>query len=725
MIKCPKCNKELKDEAKFCYNCGAQIFETIFCTKCGNKTSTEFNNCPSCGAPLTPAPFAAQSSTTSETESVVENQPIETPKAENVVKDQNASLPETVSPVQTASAAMAKKPFPLKAVVFGAIGIVVVAIIAIIIVLISEKTKNNIDYAFYFKDNEILYTDFIESHQLTTRFNNEISNDEMPYVISSSEVVPYVSENGKYVFYPDKVDTSDQGKNLYFKEIAKLDSEAVKVDSGVVCYTVNAAATVVTYMKYDGDPHSATLYQYKIDDDSKEKIASEVNYFKVSDDGKTIIYMNTENSLYFKKSDQDKEKMSSDISSLKYINEEFNTVYYIKEDSLYKQVIGEDKEKIVSDIFNIIEIYDSGEIYYIKNDLKNISYMDYVDDDMKEIDATITQPDFPDYPDAPDYPSYSDYDDLDEYDVAFEKYRKDYEEYQAECEALDDAYYDALDVYQAKVARDELRSSLEAKTIEQICCSLYFYNGVEEINIADSLIHDDFDGYGITANDVPVIAYAAQKQTNIVKTKLSDITSIDDIDDKVQENLHSSFDTYIAVKDTATVIDSEKAPGFFQINDSGTVVYYIDDIDSSYEYYGTLYRIDIIDGVVGKPEMYSEDVYALYSYFVNNNDFLYFKDIKGRDGELYINKSRIDYDVNIYRCIAEGDNKNYKLFYFVDYIDDNGTLKVYDGENSTKISDDVYHYVTVPDGRILYLYDYSENYNNGELYEWSGEETKK
>lgn len=29
MITCPKCNKELSDDTKFCDGCGAQIFETF------------------------------------------------------------------------------------------------------------------------------------------------------------------------------------------------------------------------------------------------------------------------------------------------------------------------------------------------------------------------------------------------------------------------------------------------------------------------------------------------------------------------------------------------------------------------------------------------------------------------------------------------------------------------------------------------------------------------
>ena len=47
------------------------------------------------------------------------------------------------------------------------------------------------------------------------------------------------------------------------------------------------------------------------------------------------------------------------------------------------------------------------------------------------------------------------------------------------------------------------------------------------------------------------------------------------------------------------------------------------------------------------------------------------------------------------------------------------------GGEPVKISDDTSDFTMVPDGRILYLYDYSQNYFKGELREWSGGETRK
>ena len=73
------------------------------------------------------------------------------------------------------------------------------------------------------------------------------------------------------------------------------------------------------------------------------------------------------------------------------------------------------------------------------------------------------------------------------------------------------------------------------------------------------------------------------------------------------------------------------------------------------------------------------------------------------------------------------DEESGKLAYFVDWNEEkeNGTLKVYNGKKSTKVSDDVYNCVFSADGKILYLYDYSTNYYKGDLYVFNKGKSKK
>lgn len=733
MTICPKCNKELSDGTKFCDGCGAQIFETVFCPNCGEQTTTEFAFCQSCGASMTQAPAEVQPE--EQTEVQDEAQPETQPEEQTEVQ------PEA----QPVAAPTAKKKFPKKAIIFGIIGVAVIAVLIFIISALSsgsKKPKNN--YALYLKDSEIFYSNLKKSSdpwQLTTRLvDNDDGNVSNITLISSAYrlgAYTYMSEDGKYIFFPDKVDDSF---NLYFKNVKKPKSEAVKIDSGIGSYTVNTSATLVTYDK------EGNLYQYNIKKDSKDKIASDVTDFYVSDNGKKIFYKNSEGNLYLKNDGKEKEKIASDISYIKYVSEDFNTIYYTKDNTLYKKVNGKDKEKIASDVSSVINIYDSGEIYYLKDKDEEISLMDYVTDDMKELDASITEPEYPeynspeypDYPDSPDYPSWYDYETDDEYYAARDAYYEAYEEWEEEYDRIREEYYDACDKYEEeydllvdeyyeayekysdKESRDDLREDLKGRTMDRSSYSLCFYNGKEEIVITDAL-----EDYSYTcAYEAPVISYEAYSQSNIKKVKLSEIDSIYDVEDMVEDALYSSTERYISIKNNATVIEQEKEITNIRINSEGTVVYYIDDVPND-KIHGTLYRINISKGKVGKAEVYDSDIYSGQIRFAEDK-IMYFKDVKDGKGELYINKDKIDYDVELYNNI-EFDYDNNRVIYFTEWNDEKeyGTLKVYNGKKSVKISDEVHDFTVTPDGRVLYLYDYSLKNYKGELYEWSKGKTRK
>lgn len=683
-MKCPKCSKELGDGAKFCDGCGAQIFETMFCPNCGEQTSTEFPFCQSCGASVSEA-----------------------------ASEERPTIP-------------AKKPFPKKAILFAGIGMVIVAVLILAIFLFPGGRNSDNNYAIYLKDSEIFFSDLRKNHearQLTARLldTDDLDNEDIADMGYQFNLFTCISEDGKYIFFPDKADYGD-GCNLYYRESANPDADAIKIDSDVRSYTVNASATLVTYLKGD----ERNLYQYKVNEDSKDKIASEVSSFEISDDGDKIYYVNSENSIYLKYANKEKEKVTSDISSLEYVTDDFSTVYYMKDGSLYRQTEGEDKEKIASDIYDVIKIYDSGEIYYFTSEEEQTSLMDCVEDDMKNMDESITEPTYPDYPEAPDYPVWWVYDTYAEYEEACYAYEQAYDEYVAEYERLEEEYETAYDAYYEKLYRDVLRETLEEETLGRSYYSLFFYDGAETTMVTDS-----FAGYYSSyacAADALVISYEAYTRSDFKKINFSEIAilydTIYDMEEAIEDSLFSSSERYIAVKGAATVVEQEKKASNIRINASGTVVYYIDDIPDE-KNYGELYRIAITNGIVGKAEVYDSDVYTGYCSFINDTDFKYLKDCKDGEGELYINGKKIDSDVEAYYVEAYSDLE--EIFYFTDWNDEKhcGTLKVYDGKESVKIADDVYSFSVVPDGRVLYLCDYSNKYYRGELHEWANGETRK
>lgn len=172
MIICPKCKKELKDGSKFCDACGAKITDTIFCPNCGNKTSKESAFCEHCGT-------AIKKNVTAETKAEE--------KSQNKEKRNFDKLPKRFR--------------------FGAIAIVVV----LLIVFVGKQFVGggNQEYCLYLKDGQMVYDDYSKDgdYKLTSHLTDEVSasyfGPDQGYIVS--RFVSF-SENGKYVFYPDKYD---------------------------------------------------------------------------------------------------------------------------------------------------------------------------------------------------------------------------------------------------------------------------------------------------------------------------------------------------------------------------------------------------------------------------------------------------------------------------------------------------------------------------------------
>lgn len=710
MIRCTNCGKELADGSKFCDGCGAKQCEYLICPSCGELNEPDNTFCQSCGA----------------------------------------SVKIPVVPIQSDSAIKEKKKRSKKAIIFSAIGVIVVVAILVPILLIfgGEETKNS--FALYLKDGNMYFSDLERGGESIRITSNLVDEDYASSEAGGFDYKTRISEDGKYIFFPDRFESGDDGYNLYYRELGNTEAASVKIDSDVRTYVINDNATIVTYRKGS----ERNLYQYKLADSSKNKIGSEVYSYDVSDDGKKVIYQNSEDDLYFVK-DGEKVKIAGEVSRIEYYSDNFTTLYYIKDEALYKYANGE-KTKIVSDVSSVFKIYDSGEIYYITSRLEEHCLADYVEDDMAEADATIEKAETPDYPTAP---TRSDYDSYDEFTTAYEAYYREYKR-------LKEEYDEAVEAYWAKYDRDELRNELSETKISQTKYSLWFYDGTKAELVTDEF----FLGYNYEypcASETPVIAYRQSKQSDMQKSiKLSSVNSVIEVKNQVDEGTSFEYEACAAVKGTAKTLVGENATvTWFLVNDAGTMIYYADNVDNGY---GDLYRVTVDNGAVGKPELYDSDVdvYPDLCRYLDDSTLVYFKDYSYEDGgDMYIGKRMVDsgarsgylngnnpgefyyysdYNYDKYygtlKCwdgkksvtIADDVYHGFRIseghvLYATDYNENrqNYTLYIYDGKNSTKIADDVYSYDILPDGRVLYLYDYSTKYHKGELYVWNGGKAKK
>lgn len=415
----------------------------------------------------------------------------------------------------------------------------------------------------------------------------------------------------------------------------------------------------------------------------------------VSDDGATTIYLTQDGNLYLKLSGQNTEKISGNVSNISYITKNFTCIYYISDHDLYKKDLGKKQEKIASGVDCVIKIYDSGEMYYIKQDNQKINLLGYVEDDMKEEDAAITKPEYPSRP----YPK--DYSSDEEYQKAYSKYHSDYLSYHAR-----------YGMYLDKLSRDRLREDLKDYTISNAGYILCYYNGKEENVLSNTFYYDA--SYSVSSN-TPAIVYKSFDQISFEKIKLSDVSNFNTIEKKVTDALFSSSKLNIAVKDKATTINTTTAENF-QINFKGDAVYYMDHISEETKH-GELYKVTLKDGIPQTSELYDSKVYKSDMHLLEDGSILYFKEFNVSDysGDLYRNQKIVDYDVN--SSHIDYNQNTDSLVYFINWDYDNlcGTLKLSQHNKSTRIYDNASHFEILPNGEIVFLSDYDRNFFSGNL----------
>lgn len=428
MIVCPKCGKELADGTKFCSKCGEKIVAAtqevpvgmIQCPKCGKQLKAGTKFCMGCGAALSDVvanaqenkPEAATAQEAPKAEEVKKEEPkAEAPKAEEVKaevqkqEEPKAEPAKTVEPKkeevkaeepkkeevkpeepkkEEAKKEEAKKEeapkqnlFANPMVKYGCIAAAVIVVLILLGGLLSGGgSRSGKHYAMYLKDKEIMYSTLKQKGQwqVSTKLikdggyeNGELRKSMKMYYCS-------VSEDGKRIFFPDKLERGDDGVTLYTRLVNNQKKEPQKIDSSIDGHYISKDGMYVTYIKTTDD-----LYQFSIKKDEKTKIDSDVYGYRASKDGSKVYYNKQSGELYvWTQSKKEKEKIDSDIKKIVAVSEDYKTVYYIKDGSLYKKTGNKDREKISSDVKSVFAVYNSGEAYFSKSesDFESIWYYD-------------------------------------------------------------------------------------------------------------------------------------------------------------------------------------------------------------------------------------------------------------------------------------------------------------------------------------------------------------
>ena len=307
MIICPKCQRELSDDARFCDHCGAKLPEA--------RTIPERE----------------------------EVQPSNFPE-----KDRKTKLKSIL--------------------LYSGFALAALILMGAMVALITKADNASPYYGFYLKDGELFGVDLSDKStwQLSTTLVDRGSGsgaDLWDSAVARSAAVT-LSKDRKYIFYFDRMESG--GATLYCKETSSK-KDAFKIDTvDSRIYYVNDTASLVTYIK-NGD-----LYQYNMKKSEKTKLINDVSQYTVSSDGKRIVCLDHENTLYLKKSGGEAEEIDREVRQLLLTSEDLQTVYYLKAsedegDSLYKKTDGKDKVLIASDVYEVLQSYASGEFYFLRS----------------------------------------------------------------------------------------------------------------------------------------------------------------------------------------------------------------------------------------------------------------------------------------------------------------------------------------------------------------------
>ena len=165
-----------------------------------------------------------------------------------------------------------------------------------------------------------------------------------------------------------------------------------------------------------------------------------------------------------------------------------------------------------------------------------------------------------------------------------------------------------------------------------------------------------------------------------------------------------------------------------ELNDEYGIGGYARIFDSKYVYYvngkKTFYVYNI------KKDKTTELGKNISGRFVKNkNGYYVFGDVSaGGNGILYsVEEEKIEeiddnvYTLNYYSINKDGD----KIYYYKDYAEKVGSLKVYDGKEASLIAEKVYMYQYVNDKMIYFIKDYDLLNMSGTLYRFDGKKDEQ
>ncbi len=634
----------------------------------------------------------------------------ETESSDNEITNNSNDVSESYSEPYEVQAPVKKKS-KAKIIILSVVILAIIGVVAagLYFFVFNRSDDKFIERSIYLKDNSLYYINPKDNSSVL------ITDD---YFKSEDSIAPRWSgvkfcQNGNMVFYPERIDNEINAFSLYCRYINKEDLDPIKLGDDIVAYAVNEnGETVFMYDAYDN------LYSHNLTEGTK--LVSDVENIRISKDLSQFIYLVEDGGLYLQPTAEgDKVKIDSDVTSIYTTGTNLEYVYYFKDEELYFKKSGADKVKIDSEISSIYSTDGNGNVYYTKeNEVKGTgTLMDYINDpdELKKSDEKVI-------------------DELNKtYNIYLYSSYSTWYYYLQNNAAKINKLLDSVDEANYRQNVREILSETEIETVE----SLYYFNGekTDLINSScaevlttssktNSIIIRSLDKVDIKKVSITDFVDTLNKKEKfrssddgVSKSDFEEYKYFEEFKQMILGTLESDSSIYIYNGNKQIEIKAESSSEDFNISNDGTIVYYLDKYDDEKEC-GELKKVTITDGNVTSNDLYDTDVSNVV--IVNDTEPLYTKDKKEDHFDLYLSKQLIDYDINYFSKLKNGN----VISYYSEYDDEEntGTLNIFKDGKKSKIDEDVKSMLLLENEDIFYMKDYSSKSQKGDLYIYSNGE---
>lgn len=477
------------------------------------------------------------------------------------------------------------------------------------------------------------------------------------------------SEDGSVLYYPNAI--GEDGRfDLYCRDTAG--GEGTLISSDVMDYQISGDGQKAVYLKQtDG---VAQLYCYSNAEEFlvDENIPTDTESYAISKDGSYIAYLKQEESgvnLYVKGAQEDAQaQLLTENVAIFSMAQETNTLYYVTTlgdgYGAYAYTYGEEPQCIMENV-TYMEVMGNGKdvLLMAQDKEKVIPYADFIEDDMAEEDAALTD---------------------------------------TEGEA-----------YEAKLARDEIRQAMEnGEGIAPIMQDCYIYTNGQITLAAEGVLSTVS-----VANDRPYAACFIMESNS--KVNLSEITSLEEAEFAYYMSLIYGEQSVIVVNAGGTVSTLEGTaidPSTMLLSSDGTVgAYYETDLNTGEISLKTGKLTDSFDTTIEQVEN--------AGFLGRTTKLGYYRDyesgvgtvgVVGWDTEEKAGVSGVHFceDSEAVYCIGD-----------IDGTTGNGSLYLLESDGETVLDTDVFSFQYKGNGKLVYFKNYDLTTGQGDLYYYNGKES--